>query len=222
MKNQTPITVAYAEDHTAVRKSIISYMHSLGGVEVIIEASNGKELIEKIDQAPVKPDLCMTDIRMPLMNGFEAIAIIKQKWQNIKTLVLTAFAEEMYVVRMIRAGVNGYLCKDCDPEEIKQALISIYKTGIYYSELFARKIALALHNNEISMPDFTAREQDFLKHCCSDLTYIQIAHLMKGTPKSIEGYRDSLFKKLKINSRVILALFAVKTGTVPLESGPLG
>lgn len=222
MENPTPVTVAYAEDHTAVRKGIISYMQSLGGVEIVIEAANGKELIEKIDKAPVKPDLCMIDIRMPLMNGFEAVAIIKQKWESIKTLVLTTFAEEMYVLRMIRAGVNGYLSKDCDPEEIKKALLTIYRTGIYYSELFAQKIAIALHNNKISVPDFTAREQDFLKHCCSDLTYIQIAHLMKCTPKSVEGYRDSLFKKLKVNSRVSLALFAVQSGIVPLESGPLG
>lgn len=222
METPASVTVAYAEDHTAVRKSIISYIHGLGGVEVIIEASNGKELIEKIEKAPVKPDLCMVDIRMPLMNGFEAVAIIKERWKDMKTLVLTAFAEEMYVLRMIKAGVNGYLSKDCDPDEIKKAMISIYRTGIYYSELFAQKIAVALHNNRISMADFTAKEQDFLKHCCSDLTYIQIAQVMKSTPKSVEGYRDSLFKKLKVNSRVSLALFAVQIGIVPLESGPIG
>lgn len=221
MNAENPVTVAYAEDHTAVRKSIISYIHGLGGIKVVIEAANGKELIEKIEKADVKPDLCIVDIRMPLMNGFEAISVIKQKWKEIKTLVLTAFAEEMYVLRMIRAGVNGYLSKDCDPEEIKEALLSIYRTGIYYSELFAQKIAIALHSKKINVPDFTDREQTFLKHCCTDLTYTQIAQIMKSTPKSVEGYRDSLFRKLKVNSRVSLALFAVQTGIVPLECGPI-
>lgn len=221
MNVENPVTVAYAEDHTAVRKSIISYIQSLGGVKVTIEASNGKELIEKIEKADRKPDLCMVDIRMPLMNGFEAISVIKQKWKDIKTLVLTTFAEEMYVLRMIRAGVNGYLSKDCDPQEIKKALLAIHHNGIYYSDLFAQKIAIALHSKKMSIPDFTDREQTFLKHCCSDLTYTQIAQIMKSTPKSVEGYRDSLFKKLKVNSRVSLALFAVQTGIVPLESGPI-
>lgn len=220
-ENLNPVLIAYAEDHTSVRKSIISYIHDLGGIKVIIDAANGKELIEKIEESDVKPHVCLIDIRMPELNGFETISTIKQKWKGIKTLVLTTYVEEMYVLRMIRAGVNGYLSKACDPEEIKEAVLSIHQKGIYFSDLFAEKLAIALQRQESKIPNFTEKELTFLKYCCSDMTYLQIAQVMKSTPKSIEGYRDSLFKKLQVNSRVSLALFAVRSGIVPMESGPI-
>jgi len=213
-----PIMVAYAEDHTAVRKSIISYIHDLGDIRVFIEASNGRELIDQIDKSRKKPDICMIDIRMPGMNGFETISLLRQKWKRIKTLVLTTFMEEMYLLRMLRAGANGYLSKDCDPEAIKEALMTIHRNENYYPDTFTRKITSAIQANALKIPDFTEKERQFLKYCCSDLTYLQIAQVMRGTPKSIEGYRDSLFRKLQVNSRVRLALFAVQSGIVPLES----
>jgi two-component system invasion response regulator UvrY len=219
--NPGPVTIAYADDHNSVRKSIMSYLHDLGGIEVIIDAANGKELIEQIENSAIKPDVCLVDIRMPELNGFETISAIRHKWKGMKTLVLSTYVEEMYVLRMIRAGVNGYLSKSCDPEEIKDAILSIHHKGNYFSPLFSESMAIAIQNKESKIPNFTEKELVFLKHCCSDMTYLQIAQVMKSTPKSIEGYRDSLFKKLRVNSRVSLALFAVRSGIVPIDSAPI-
>ena len=219
--DSTVLTVAYAEDHTAVRLSIINYIHDLGGVRVVMDANNGLALLALLEAAETLPDICMLDIKMPEMDGFELLSKLKEQWPSLKTLVLSTFSEELYVIKMIRAGVNGYLTKDCDPEEIKQALISIHTHGIYYSELFASNMQVSLQPHGPILPDFSGKELQFLKHCCSDLTYAQIARAMKTTPKSAEGMRDSLFKKLKINSRVMLALFAVRSGIVPTESGPI-
>jgi len=215
------ITVAYADDHVAVRKGIISYLHDIGGIDVVIEAGNGQELVQLLTDAVILPDVCIMDIKMPDMDGFEATAIIKQRWKGMKILVLTTFLEEYYVVRMIRAGVNGYLSKSCDPEEIKEALVSIAQKGMYYSGLYVEKAMIAVQDDKMRIPNFTEKERIFLKHCCSDLTYAEISLLMKCSVKSVEGYRDSLFKKLAVNSRVSLALFAVKTGIIPMDSGPL-
>lgn len=220
-KTSDPVTVAYAEDHTSVRKSIISYLHDLGGIKVVIDAASGIEFIEKMEASDSIPDVCLIDIRMPELNGFETIAAIKQKWKGIKTLVLSSYVEELYVLRMIRAGVNGYLSKACDPEEIKAAILSIHQNGIYYSDLFAEKLAVAVQNGHLKIADFTEKELVLLKYCCTDMTYVQIAQTMRTTPKSIEGYRDNLFRKLQVNSRVSLALFAVRSGIVPMESGPI-
>jgi two-component system invasion response regulator UvrY len=220
MTNTNPVTVAYAEDHTAVRISIVNYLHDIGGVQVIIQAANGTELINVINESDIQPDICMLDIKMPEMDGFELLAHIKREWPTMKTLVLSTFTEELYVIKMIRAGVNGYLTKDCDPQEIIDALLAIKNNGVYYSELFASKIEMALHNKDVAIPELSAKEVQFLKWCCSDYTYNQIAKYMKTTPKSIEGIRDSLFKKLKVNSRVMLALFAARSGVTPTESGP--
>ena len=215
------ILVAYADDHNAVRKGIISYLEDLGGIKIIIEAANGKELSDKIAFSETKPDICIIDINMPVMNGFETVAYLGAKWPGIRTLVLSVYVDDRYVIKMIRAGANGYLPKSCDPEEIKTALIAIYSTGRYHSPLYLDNIQSALSESRLKMPSLTEREIVFLKHCCSDMTYIQIAQVMKCTAKSVEGYRDSLFRKIQVNSRVSLALFAVKTGIVTLDKSTL-
>ncbi len=218
MKNN-PILVAYADDHTAVRKGIIAFITALGGIKVVIEANNGAELIKAMEQAETVPEICIIDIKMPVMNGFETISVLKQKWKNVKVLVLSTFIEELYVLKMIRLGANGYLSKSCDPEEIKAALVSIRNNGMYFSDFFSQKIAVALDNRHIKLPKLTEKELQLLKYCCSDHTYVQIAEMMNTTQKSVEGYRDSLFRKLKVNSRVSLAMFAIKSGIVTVDQG---
>lgn len=215
------ITVAYADDHVAVRKAITSYLHDLGGIEVAIEADNGKELIEKIETGNVIPDVCIIDLKMPVLNGFETVPILRQKWKDIKILVLSTFMEEPYVVKMIRAGVNGYLSKSCDPEEIKAALLAIHIEGRYYSELFMENVALAIQQEQEKPTRISEKERVFLIHSCSDMSYAEIALKMKCTVKSVEGYRDNLFRKLGVNSRVSLVLYAIKSGLVPIENNPM-
>lgn len=216
------ITVAYADDHVAVRKAITSYLYDLGGIEVTIEADNGKELIEKIETGNVVPDVCIIDLKMPVLSGVEAVPILREQWKDIKVLVLSTFVEEPYVVKMIRAGVNGYLSKSCDPEEIKAALIAIHNEGRYYSQLFMDNVVLAAQQQEQEKPTrISEKERVFLIHSCSDISYAEIALKMKCTVKSVEGYRDNLFRKLGVNSRVSLVLYAIKSGLVPIENNPM-
>lgn len=216
-----PITIAYAEDHVAVRRAITTYLDKLGGIEVVAEAGNGKELIEKIESGGIIPDVCLIDLKMPVLNGFETVPILRQKWKDIKILVLSAFEEELYVVKMIRAGVNGYLSKYCEPEEIKEAILAINDQGRYYSELYLQHIHLAAQQEHKQPAKFSERERIFLIHSCSDLTYAEIARKMKCSIKSVEGYRDNLFKKLEVNSRISLVLYAIKSGLVPIENNPM-
>lgn len=211
------IKIAYAEDHTAVRKSIIAYLHELGGVKVIIEAENGKVLIDKMEQSPKQPGVCIIDINMPVMNGFETLAAIRERWKNCKVLVLSTYSDEMYVLRMLTAGANGYLNKACNPEEIRHAVMTIHEKGNYYTGVYLEKTLERIQNNKIlKLSNFTETEITFLKYCCKELTYSQIAQQMNCTTKSVEGYRDSLFRKLQVNSRVSLALFAARVGLVLL------
>jgi len=210
------IYVAYADDHTAVRKGIIAFLHSLGGIDVFIEADNGNELIGKIYKSPIIPDVCILDIKMPEMDGFETLNLLRSKWPKIKVLILTTFVDELYIIRMVQLGANGYLAKSCDPEEIKKALIAIHEEGFYFSRLFSPRIN---SEPEAKLPRITEREFRLLKYICEDLTYGQIASLMNTTQRSVEGYRDSLFRKLNVNNRVSLALFAIKAGIVPIEGG---
>src|SRR5690606_33677819 len=132
MMQPPEIHIAYADDHTAVRKGIISFLSGLGGIVVDIEANNGKELIKQLEKVKRLPDVCLLDINMPQMDGFETLVEIKKRWQSMKVLILTVHDAELYVIRMIRNGANGYLLKSCDPEEIKKALFTIDTKGVYF------------------------------------------------------------------------------------------
>jgi two-component system, NarL family, invasion response regulator UvrY len=217
MEGNKAISVAYADDHKVVRKGIVSILSEFNTISIDIEADNGKELIEKIEKVEQLPDICIIDISMPVMNGFQTQMELHKRWPSIKTLVLTAYDIELYIIKMIVNGANGYLLKNCDPREIEQALISIKTTGVYHSEISTSHLFHAVKSREIILPNFTEKEMQVLKYCCSDLSYSQIADQMNTTRRSVEGYRDSLFKKLGVNSRTMLALYAVQFGIVSLE-----
>lgn len=214
------ITVAYADDHVAVRKGIASYLNILGGIRVVMEADNGKELLTKLENAVKKPDVCILDLKMPVLNGFDVVPIIRKKWKDMKILVLSTYVEELYVVKMIRAGVNGYLSKSCDPDEIKDALISIVNEGKYHSKLFIEGMASVMETLSEEPTRLTEKEKILLNYCCSSLNYAEISREMKTTLKSVEGYRDQLFRKCRVNNRVSLVLYALKNGMIQLDNVP--
>lgn len=220
MKNEEPISLAYAEDHVVVRKGVIALINSLGGIRVDIEAGDGKELLAQISKAEHKPDVCLLDINMPVMNGLDTLTELRKKWPDIGVLVLSGVGLDMVIVNMIMKGANGYLLKNCRPEEVKEGVLSVYNDGIYFSNVVTRNYFHGIRNKEIRHSHFTENELNVLKKCCSSLSYAEIAKEMNTTTRSVEGLRDSLFKKLQMNNRVSLAMFAVQTGIVPIE-GPI-
>jgi len=216
------IQVAFADDHVMVRKGIISLLNSVGGIDVIIEADNGQQLITEIEEAKKKPEICILDINMPDMDGFTLLCEIKRKWPDMKILILTASDSELYVIRTMQAGANGYLLKRSDIEIVKEALCSIHSEGYYYSDCANSTIFHLVNTKAIKLQSLTESEITVLKYCCSDLTYGQIAQKMHTTIRSVEGCRDRLFNKLNLNNRTGLALFAIRFGLVTLETNYSG
>lgn len=213
------INIAFADDHASLRESITVFLEMLGGIKVIIKATNGRELIQKIESSDVKPDVCVIDIMMPKMNGFETVPRIRHKWPKMKILVLSGFLREEYIVKMICAGANGYMSKNCHPQEIKQAITEIRQNGIYNSENFTPKLIAAVRENVLTQPKLTEKELQLLKWCIEDMTYAEIAVKMHTSQKSVEGYRNKLFQKLGVKTKVGLAIYAVTYGYVTIEPG---
>lgn len=121
------MNIAIIDDHHIVRKGIKEIIENLGDFKFIIEAENGLDFINRYEEVKNFLDICIVDIRMPKMDGFELIKHLKKNIINLKILVLTTYDEEYYLIKMIKLGVNGYLLKSCHPQELKDALISIYK-----------------------------------------------------------------------------------------------
>lgn len=211
------ITVAIAEDHPVVRSGLISLIEKMGLFEVAIEATNGRELLESINQRSSLPDICIVDLQMPEMDGFETIANIKYKWPTMPVLVFTVFVDDFYIIKMIRARANGYLTKMASAVEIKEALLAVYKDGIYYASADMRSYCRAILRGEINLPDFTAKEVEIIRLCCTDLGYGDIAVMVNITKKSLEGQIEHIKRKCKVESRIGIALFAVRFGIVHLN-----
>jgi two-component system invasion response regulator UvrY len=208
------------DDHTLLRNGLASLVRSLGHT-VLFEADNGKDFIEKL-KPQYLPDVILLDINMPEMDGYETAKWVKLKYPKIKILALSMYDDENSIIRMLRCGARGYILKDSEPAELKEAIESLIHKGYYHSELVSGKLIQAINGideEETGLKKLVAlneREIDFLKYTCTELTYKEIADKMFVSPRTIDGYRDALFEKLKVKTRVGLAIYAIKNGVVNL------
>ena len=212
------IKIALADDHAILRKGVAELLSGFEDMEVVAEAANGRELLARLEQAKELPDVCIVDINMPEMNGYETAAAIRKNWPGIKILALSMYDTELNIIKMLRSGANGYILKDNDPEDLRIAITQVYKNGFYHSELVTGRMLHLLHDPEKkAVLDLSERELNFLKLCCTELTYKEIADQMFLSPRTIDGYREALFDKLKITSRTGLVIYAIKAGMVDLK-----
>ncbi len=210
--------VVLVDDHSLLRSGLASLVESLGN-NVLFEASNGKEFQQKLDLKSL-PDVVLMDINMPEMDGFETTLWLKTTHPNIKVLALSMYDNETSIIRMLKCGAKGYILKDSEPIELKAAIEAIMNKGFYYSDLVSGKLMHAINkldddNGDLkNLVPLNDRETDFLKYTCTELTYKEIAEKMFVSPRTIDGYRDTLFEKLHVKTRVGLVMYSIKNGIV--------
>jgi two-component system, NarL family, invasion response regulator UvrY len=210
------IQVGIADDHTLLRKALAKLVNSFEEYSVLFEADNGKEIKKKIGEHLV-PDLILLDVNMPEMDGFETASWLNKNYPKIKVLALSMFSDERTIIRMLRQGARGYVMKNIDPEELKKALNSVMTKNFYLSEEISGKIISGLHKDADRTEEpapLTQREKDFLRLICTEITYKDIAAKMFVSPRTVDEYRNSLFEKLKVKSRVGLVMYAIRNGLV--------
>lgn len=215
------IKVALADDHVLLRNGLANLIGSFGGYKVVFEANNGGDFIELIKPATV-PDIVLMDINMPGMDGYETTLWLKKNYPLVKVLALSMYDNENAIIRMFKAGAKGYILKDCEPAELRTALDAIYCKGFYYSEMVTGRLIHTINQMDdedsrtTNLVQLSDREIEFLKLACSELTYKEIADKMFLSPRTIDGYRDALFEKLNVKTRVGLVMYAIKNGIVNL------
>ncbi|MBH2005246.1 MAG: response regulator transcription factor [Sphingobacteriia bacterium] len=214
-------SVALVDDHELLRSGLAGLINSFPEFKVAFEAGNGKEFIEKVDQQH-PPEIVLLDITMPVMDGYETALWIKNKLPDTKVLVLSMLSNDMAIIRMLRNGVKGYILKESKPEIFKQALDSVKNNDFYVNELVRDKLINYVTNEEgpadqtSILLNITEGEAQFLRWLCLDKSYKEIAQEMFVSVRTIDSHRDNLFKKLEINTRVGLVVFAIKHGIVSI------
>ncbi|OOQ58789.1 response regulator transcription factor [Mucilaginibacter pedocola] len=225
-KDKRTINLGIVDDHNLFRKGLIKLIN-LGDAEkkynVLFEAESGTDLKDKLKKEEL-PDIVLMDIDMPGMDGYETVEWLLRSYPTVNVLVISMFETEEAVLRMIRLKVKGYLSKDIEVEDMHMALEAILHNGYYYSDFASDIISRSFSETDadtskkIADPKefLSQKERDFLQFVCTEMTYSQIADKMFLSPKTIDGYREALFQKCGVKSRVALALYAVKHGIVNL------
>lgn len=209
--------LALVDDHTLLRNGLAGLLAGIG-YNILFEADNGRICLDKII-AGQEPEIILMDINMPVMDGYETTNWLRQHKPRIKVLALSMYDDETSVIRMLKAGAKGYVLKDSHPTELKTALSSIDERGFYYSELVTGKLMNVVNkiNEEeeiVTAVSLSDREVEFLKLCCTELTYKAIAGEMNLSPRTIDGYRDDLFRKLNLKTRVGLVMYAIRNNII--------
>ncbi|RXG22396.1 response regulator transcription factor [Leeuwenhoekiella marinoflava] len=202
--------VALVDDHTLLSEAIGGLVRQFINFEVVNISVNGKEFINYLENADSdKPDVVLMDVKMPVMGGVETTKYLSKHYPRIKVLALSVEEEESVVMQMIRSGAKGYLLKDTRKSILEQALLEVINYGFYYTNTVERIVSQTenLYEEEVVLKD---REIEFIKHACTEMTYKQIAEKMFLSPKTIEGYRESVFQKLGLKNRTGLVIYAIK------------
>lgn len=212
------LKIAIADDHQLVRGGINKLLTSRG-YTIEFEAENGEEIVEYCVKNPT--DIVLMDINMPVMNGITATAKLRELCPSTKVIALSMFDDDFSLIRMIKAGAKSYVLKEAPVDELEKAIIGVAEQGFFYSDFVSKRLINTLGGNpdeslEKTLDSLSEREIEFLKYACTGLTYKEIADKMCVSPRSVDGYRDNLFVKLNVRSRVELAIFAIKNHIVQI------
>ncbi len=206
-------TIVIVDDHLLIARAIAGVIDNFPDYSVLYEAEHGKALIEKFKVAKNVPDIVLLDVTMPVMDGFETAKWIKTNHRAVLVIALSMQDDEVSLIKMIKAGAKGYLLKNIHPAELKVALDTLVSKGQYFPDWATSKVFSTITDEQQAKHtsvSFTERENEFLKYCCTEMTYKEIAEKMFCSPRTVEGYRDALFEKLGLKTRVGLAVYALK------------
>lgn len=209
------IKIAIAEDHEMFRELVSAHIDTFENCKVVIQASNGKELIEKIE-AKENIDLVLLDVSMRLINGYDTATILREKFPDMMILFCSVYNHELAICRMIGCGGNGFIHKGSSTSELKKAIYEVMRNGYCFSVLSTRVFS-QINNLKQKKFQFSRRELKFLHLISTEKTYKEIASELELTPRQVDYLRESLFARFEAHTRVGLAFSARYCGILAEE-----
>lgn len=213
------IRVAIADDQVLFRKGMAAIVDSFEGIQTVIEADNGLELIEALGAAEEKPHVALLDLSMPEMNGVETTKVIRKRFPDVKVIILSVYAEDRFVIHLMELGVNAYLFKNVEPAEVEKAIRTVVANDFYFNKSFREAMNNRLQvkrprrlTTEDLWSDLSARERDVLELICKQRTGQEIAYELNLSTRTVEGHRSSILEKTGARNTAGLVLFALKHG----------
>lgn len=212
------IKVAIADDHKIFRKGVILSLRHYSFIKFVLEAENGQELLDGIEDA--KPDVVLMDLRMPVKDGIETTKYISEHYPNIFVIVLTMNEDERFVLHLMENGANGYLLKSTDPVEIKKAISDVVDKGYYLSNFVNRILLKKAQNKNRIIPSYSKeleisdKEKEVLRFICMEFTSQEIGDKMGISGRTVESIKERLMDKFGCKNTAGLVFFAVKNNLI--------
>lgn len=212
------IQLAIADDHALFRRGLVSIFSNTVGVDLIYEAGDGQELIEKM--ADQRPDVVLLDLQMPRLDGIKTIQHIREHFPGVKVIILSMHDEDNFVTHLMELGANGYLLKDADPEEVARAIQTVASEDYYYGPFLTKVMHRRMLDKsrkreplhfEVKV-NLTARELEILRLICEGHTTAQIADKIFLSDRTVEGHRNRIMEKIGAKNTAGMVVYAVKNG----------
>jgi two-component system response regulator NreC len=215
------IKVLLADDHTIVRKGLLSLLLNQEDIEVVGEAQDGREALKQVEK--LQPDVVVMDITMPLLNGLEATRQIKHYWPAIQVVILTVHTAEEYIYQILQAGASGYIVKQAAPRELIMAIRAAQAGETFLSPSISQTVIqeYVTHARSTSWDDcfnsLTEREHEILQLLAEGHASRDIAEMLVISVKTVETHRGNIMRKLCVDNLADLTKYAIRKGVIPLE-----
>lgn len=211
------IKVMITDDHSMIREGLKQLLELEGDFEVIAEACDGVDCMEKL--ATVLPDVLLLDINMPNMNGLEVLQKIKEKKIKVKVLVLTVHNEVEYLLKAVDIGVNGYLLKDSESSELKKAILSVVHGEDYIQPSLIPVLNAKMidrNKDNVKIEKLTRREMEVLKLLAVGMYNKEVAEKLDISERTVKNHVSNIFKKIEVTDRTQAAVFAIRNNLITI------
>lgn len=217
-----PIYLTIVDDEALFRKGLISLIKDFEGIELLSEASNGRELLDYLSTHSSHPNIVLLDLKMPILNGIETAKILERDYPNINVIVLSTYFSETFVFNMIEIGAASYLAKNTAPKEVEKTIQLVHKKGFYYSDEIIKIIRQnIIHKKQQSKASFdiqiTKREQEILQLICEQYTNAEIAKKLYISNRTVDAHRNNLLQKFNCKNTAGLVAFAIQRKLITID-----
>lgn len=215
------IRLVVADDHEIFLDGLALMLSRQENIVLVGQASDGRELFEVVERE--QPDVIMTDIKMPRMDGITATRQILGKFPEARIIALSMFDEEDQIVEMLEAGAKGYLLKNADKQEILDAIASVYEDRVYYCKSTSAKLTGMIAKSKFNpykqreVVSFTEREHEIIQLICQQFTAQQIGDRIFLSKRTVEGYRTRILEKMNVKNTAGVVMYALKNNLIREE-----
>ena len=208
------IHLGILDDEILFRKGMELLIGDFEGIEIIIQAGHGQELLDRLRDTPQLPDIILLDLKMPVLNGIDTTEILVNRYSEIKVIVLSTYYSQSFVARMIELGAAAYLPKNSEPEEVERTLRAVSSKGFYYNDFVQETLRERLRQKKKNSPNLfdrqiTPREKEVLQLICEQYTNSEIADKLFISNRTVDGHRNNLLQKFNCRNTAGLVAFAI-------------